>query len=335
MDFLLNWIPGGAPRNDAGVSFADFFEAGETMVETNVSAGGASPQQAPLLNVQQQIEPSQQAGEQQQPNTDWRLRVAGDDKELFKQLERYATEADFGKAHVSLRGKLSSGEYRRAPGKDATPEQVAQWRADIGLPAAAEDYMTDLALPDGTVLSEADKAIMLKFAGAAFDGNIDKAAFGRMAAQYYELQDEARAARDERDAAFQEQAEEILREAWKGADFTRNKTAIRNMLKKWPEGLGDNFLAGRLGDGSRIGDHPVMAQLLAQIADGFEPERTPVPDGFTPASQGIAQRMTSIEALMGDRHSEYWKGPKANAMQAEYRELVVARDASKGGAQAA
>ena len=30
---------------------------------------------------------------------------------------------------------------------------------------------------------------------------------------------------------------------------------------------------------------------------------------------------------MGDRHSEYWKGPKANAMQAEYRELVAARDA--------
>ena len=58
-----------------------------------------------------------------------------DDKELFKQLERYASEADFGKAHVSLRGKLSSGEYRRVPPKDATPEQVAEWRADIGLPA--------------------------------------------------------------------------------------------------------------------------------------------------------------------------------------------------------
>ena len=64
--------------------------------------------------------------------------------------------------------------------------------------------MADLALPDGTVLSEADKAIMLKFAGAAFDGNIDKAAFGRMASRYYELQDEGRAAREARDAEFQE-----------------------------------------------------------------------------------------------------------------------------------
>jgi hypothetical protein len=300
------------------------------MAETNVSADGVSPPQALQQTAQPQSEPSQQVGEQQQQNIDWRLRVAGDDKELFKQLERYASEADFGKAHVSLRSKLSSGEYRRAPGKDATPEQVAEWRADIGLPAAAEDYMADLALPDGTVLSEADKAVMLKFAGAAFDGNIDKAAFGRMASRYYELQDQARAARDEKDAAFQEQAEETLREAWKGADFKRNKNAIENMLTRWPEGLAENFLAGRMADGSRIGDNPVMAQVLAQIAGGLEPGRTLVPDGFTPASQGLAQRIASIEAMMGDRHSEYWKGPKANAMQAEYRDLVAARDAQKG-----
>jgi hypothetical protein len=299
------------------------------MAETNVSTGGASSQSS-QPNAQPQNEPLQQASEQQsQPSTDWRQRIAGDDRELAKQLERYATEADFGKAHVSLRGKLSSGEYRRAPGKDATPDEIAQWRADMGLPSSAEDYMADLALPDGTVLSEADKAIMLKFAGAAFDGNIDKAAFGRMAARYYELQDTARAAREARDAEFQEQAEETLREAWKGADFRRNKNAIENMLTKWPEGLAENFLAGRMADGSRIGDNPVMAQVLAQIASGLEPKRTLVPDGFTPASQGLAQRIASIEALMGDRHSEYWKGPKANAMQAEYRELVTAREAQK------
>jgi hypothetical protein len=300
------------------------------MAETNVSVDGASPQSS-QQHTQSQTEPLPQANEQQtQPNADWRLRVAGDDKELAKQLERYATEGDFGKAHLSLRSKLSSGEYRRAPGKDATPEQIAEWRADMGLPSSAEDYMADLALPDGTVLSEADKAIMLKFAGAAFDGNIDKAAFGRMAARYYELQDTARAAREARDAEFQEQAEETLREAWKGAAFKRNKNAIENMLTKWPEGLAENFLAGRMADGSRIGDNPVMAQVLAQIASGLEPGRTLVPDGFTSASQGLAQRIASIEALMGDRHSEYWKGPKANAMQAEYRELVAARDAQKG-----
>src|SRR5262245_8333661 len=135
------------------------------MTEPNVS--GASPQLS--------SEPSPPQTEQQsQPNSDWRLRIAGDDKELGKQLERYATEADFGKAHVSLRSKLSSGEYRRVPGKDSTPDELAAWRADMGLPSSADGYVADLALPDGTVLGEADKAIMLRFAGAAFDGNIDK-----------------------------------------------------------------------------------------------------------------------------------------------------------------
>jgi hypothetical protein len=303
------------------------------MTETNVGTGG-SPQ--PLQpNAQPQSEPSQQAGEQQSPPAaDWRLRIAGDDRDFARQLERYATEADFGRAHVSLRSKLSSGEYRHAPGKDATPEDLAAWRADMGLPSSADDYMADLALPDGTVLGEADRAIMLKFAGAAFDGNIDKPAFARMASRYYELQDEARAAREASDAEFQEQAEEVLREAWKGPEFKRNKNAIENMLTKWPEGLAENFLAGRMADGSRIGDNPVLAQVLAKIAGAIEPGRTLVPDGFSPASQGLAQRIASIEALMGDRHSEYWKGPKAGAMQEEYRSLVATRDAAIG-AQAA
>ena len=41
-----------------------------------------------------------------------------------------------------------------------------------------------------------------------------------------------------------------------------------------PEGLAENFLAGRMADGSRIGDNPVLAQVLAQIAGAIEPGRT-------------------------------------------------------------
>ena len=190
--------------------------------------------------------------------------------------------------------------------------------------------MESLALPDGVVPSDADKAALVEFASAAFGSNIDHAGFGAMVSKYYELQDRQRAAREERDAAFQGEAEDALREAWKGPDFRRNKNAIENMLSKWPDGAAANLLAGRMDDGSRIGDNPVFAQILAQIANRIEPGRTLVPDGFTPASQGLDQRIAGIEALMGDRHSEYWKGPKAEAMQSEYRELVEARNAAKG-----
>lgn len=34
------------------------------------------------------------------------------------------------------------------------------------------------------------------------------------------------------------------------------------------------------------------------------------------------RRMLEIEALMRDTSSEYWKGPRAEAIQAEYRELL-------------
>lgn len=306
--------------------------ANETIVQDGAAGEGASAQE-PTVAGGAAADASSSTSADAGASTDWRLRIAGPDPKLLKQLERYASEADFGKAHLSLQTKLSSGEYRRALPKDATPEQVAEWRAEIGLPDKAEGYIDNLALPDGSVIPDADRDTVLAFADAALQGNIDRSGFGAMVAKYYELIDRRRADREAKDAAFQEQAEDTLREAWKGSDFKRNKNAIENMLSQWPEGAAENLLAGRMADGSRIGDNPVFAQLMAQLANRLEPGRTLVPDGFTPASQNLAQRLASIEALMGDRHSDYWKGPKAAAMQAEYRELVAARDAAKGSAQ--
>jgi hypothetical protein len=33
--------------------------------------------------------------------------------------------------------------------------------------------------------------------------------------------------------------------------------------------------------------------------------------------------------MMGDRSSDYWRGPQAEPMQQEYRDLVEARDRSR------
>ena len=39
----------------------------------------------------------------------------------------------------------------------------------------------------------------------------------------------------------------------------------------------------------------------------------------------IEARIAQIERLMSDRHSEYYRGPKAEALQTEYRALLEER----------
>ena len=46
----------------------------------------------------------------------------------------------------------------------------------------------------------------------------------------------------------------------------------------------------------------------------------------------MSDEIASIEKLMGDRSSDYWRGPKANDIQQRYRDLVEARDKTTGRA---
>ena len=41
--------------------------------------------------------------------------------------------------------------------------------------------------------------------------------------------------------------------------------------------------------------------------------------------------MRDLQSMMGDRNSDYWKGPKADQLQQEYRDLIETQQWSKTG----
>jgi hypothetical protein len=43
----------------------------------------------------------------------------------------------------------------------------------------------------------------------------------------------------------------------------------------------------------------------------------------------LTDRISELQGLMVDRHSEYWSGPKADTLQQEYRDLIELRDKEK------
>jgi hypothetical protein len=252
---------------------------------------------------------------------DWRARLAGDDKDLQRIVARYTDEAAFGKAHRSLLAKLSSGEYRKALPENATAEEKATWRKENGLPEKADDYVTNLALPSGIVIGEAEKPVVSALAAVAHEGNIDPKAFNGLVSKYYELQDQQRQAQEDADAQYKVTAEDALRKDWQGADYRRNLTAVNNLLATWPEGVAQSLLGGRGPDGRLLGDNPALIRQLASLALELNPAATLVPSGTTDAGKTVASRLKEIREL---RRNDPDKYERDKDIQKEELELIEA-----------
>jgi hypothetical protein len=273
--------------------------------------------------------------------TDWREKIAAGDAKELEQLKRHGSPLDLWKKARSLEQKLSSGEYKRELPKDATPEDVAAWRAERGIPDKPDGYLEKLALPDGMVLGEADKPIVASFAEAALDGNMDAGQLSKLVAQYYKMQDQIASQRSQADAEFRQRNEDHMR-AELGPDFRPTLGAVNNFLASLPSQFhiqengktvtGGMLAAARLPDGTRLGDNAAWLGWLAERSREANPYATLMPAGMGDQGKGVNDEIASIEKLMGDRSSDYWRGPTAEPMQQRYRDLVEARERMKSRA---
>lgn len=252
---------------------------------------------------------------------DWRSRLSGGDPSFLKRLSRFEDEVAFGKSYRALEQKLSVGDFVKALPRNATEAERAAWRAQNNLPETPQAYLDALALPDGLVLGEADRAVAERFAQRAHERNWNAAQFSDAVAWYYENVDRQKAAQDEADDAHRAQSDAALREVWPGAEYRRNLTAVKNLLAAWPEGLAERMLAGRTPEGRLLGDDPHFVRQLATLARELNPSATLVPAAAFDRGPSAQQRISELVALSADRNSDYWKGPRADALQQELRDL--------------
>jgi hypothetical protein len=254
---------------------------------------------------------------------DWRSRMAGDDAAFLKRLARFPDEATFAKSFRSLEAKLSSGEYVKPLSPTATPEEKATWRKENGLPDKADDYVTNLALPSGLVIGEAEKPVVAELAAVAHDSNLDPKAFNGLVAKYYEIQDKQRQAQEDADVAFKLESEDALRKDWQGPDFRRNLTAVSNLMATWPEGLASSVLAGRDPNGRKLGDNPAFIRQLAALATELNPAATLVPAGTTDPGKNVQQELESIRELRRNDPNKYESDKKLQARELELIEATL------------
>lgn len=270
---------------------------------------------------------------------DWRQKLAGEDKQALKTLERFTSPQAFWQSYDQLRLKMASGELKAVtpkPDEGAKPEELAAWRKDQGLPESAENYVKEMKLSDGLVLADTDKPLVENFAKVALDNGISQDSFNRVVDWYYQTQDALLGQRQDNDATFHDSSLTELSQEW-GPDTKRFQRSIANLMERapgglGPEGIGSLILMSRTPDGKLLGDHPGFNRWAVQMAQELNPESTVVPPGTPNAAAAIDTEMQKIAAVrarayQGDSeaHRQYYGHNGVPGLDVRERELIDAQ----------
>lgn len=259
---------------------------------------------------------------------DWRQKgitaagVADADKpKVLAMLERLGSPGDLVKKVIEQEKLIAQTRKGGTLAKDATPEQVAQYRKDNGIPETAEGY--DLTnLPNGITVGEQDKPIVAALLGTMHTNNMTPAQVRDLMTSYYQQEAQFLRDREEKIAANKTEQEDALRRDW-GDEFRSNVNVISNLSNTWSQAT-QEALAGALdSNGFPLLNNKDFLKDMAVIARTINPIDTVPSSGAGNTMNGVTERIAEIEKRMVDDRDGYFKDEK---MQDEYRKLLDFRE---------
>jgi hypothetical protein len=253
----------------------------------------------------------------------WREELAGGEEKEAERLKRFQAPGDIYKSYRALEQKISSGELKpNAPFPEkGTDAEKNAWRQAQGIPESPEKY--EVKLPDGLVIGEADKPFVEAFLKDAHAAHMPPAAANAAITSYFKMQEQRIAQAKEGWDETLKSTEDALRNEW-GQDYRKN---IGHLEAHLADSIGDEGLRTKVLNG--IKSDPGFAKYMMAMVLQVDPVGTVVTGDGQTQLQAITDEVAGLKKLMGDQNSEYWKGPKAAANQARYRELVAAQDKLK------
>jgi len=243
-------------------------------------------------------------------------------------LQRYQSPAAVLDALFAARQRIDSGELKSALPKDATPEQITEYRKANGIPDKPEGYLADL--PKEIKIEDWNRDAVKAFTEAMHkvhaSPEIVRAALAWQNANEDHQIDQRVAA----DQTLQRETEDALRAEW-GNEYRSNINHIHSFLDATaPADVRDRLLDARTADGKPLVGTPEVVRWLAGLARARMPVGSVKGAGAGgDVGANVETRIGAIEKLIADSNSEYWKGAKASSMQQEYRDLVDARERVK------
>jgi hypothetical protein len=245
--------------------------------------------------------------------------MAKGNEKAQKVLERYASPEAVAEALMHARDKIASGQTRQLLKADASPEEVAEFRAANDIPASPAEY--DTALPDGLVIGEADKPLVEGFLKTAHEKNWPKGTVKEGLAWYYSEQNRQAEAWHVADDAGKKAVEADLRQEY-GAEYPKYVRVANDFMSAAGPEFANSLMQARMPDGTLVGSNPAAVRWLVNTALKLEPLAT-----ITPAanSTSLATAQTELAGLIkesGDRKGAYWaKDAVGVAKRARHMEL--------------
>lgn len=263
----------------------------------------------------------------QYPDT-WRENYAGEDAGKLEALSRYASPSAAFDGLIATKSMIRSGEYKKVSEfpTEGSDEDKASWREGNGIPASADKY--DLTFDDGLVIGEDDKPIIDDFLSFAHERNMSAKDVKDSVEWHYHNEEKIVEAMAENDAKIQGETEDALRADW-GTEYRANINRINNLLDTAPEGVKDKIWGARFDDGSPLSSDQGALKWLIDMALQINPATTLVPGAGDNIAGAIEDEMKNFESMMGNKNSEYWKGPKAEGNQKRYLALTEAKQKMK------
>lgn len=249
---------------------------------------------------------------------DWRSRLSGGDEKILKYLGKFQSEAAFAadakKKNDALLNKASAPKLPENP----TPEELAAYRKEMGIPDKPEDYLT--SLPNGLVVGDDDRPFVDQFLEKMHGVNAHPSVTAAALDAYYGIVEEQETAQAEADSNADMECVTALKDEW-GADYKRNANVLRSFLGTMPESVAEAITQARGPDGKILSMNADVIKWLTGKALEENPLATVVP-GFSDQPKAIEDEIASIEKVMRENRPEYNRDEK---MQARYRELIEAR----------
>lgn len=235
---------------------------------------------------------------------DWREAIAGGDEKRLAALKRFATPEAMAKSYFALQQKLSSAEYKKAPGEDATPEELAAWRADNAIPDAPDKY----ALPEIPEFewSDDDRAAAAPLFERLHKKNTPQPVIDEVMGYYADLQKQTEAKVVEIDHNDKTAAEEHMLSTY-GNEYKPTLALMKrfyNDKDAFPPELRDALLAARTPDGKRLANMPPVLDFIAQRS------RETYGDGgmlYGDAKVELTSRKNEILKVMNEDIGRYYR----------------------------
>lgn len=249
---------------------------------------------------------------------DWRELASGGDEAKLAYASKYTSPVELLNAGMAAKQKIDSGDWKKNDPfpNDGKDEDKAAWRKDRGIPETHDKYNLE-----GFEVPEESKDRTESFLQAAHGTNLSPEQVTAVLNWDIESRQGVDETRAESDKEAFRASQDSLRAEW-GNDYRGTINRIESMMTSYgAEGLNEMIAGARGADGMLLSSSPDFIKFMANMATEINPVTTLLPTGGN-QKKNAEDRIAEIKGMMHDKTGEYWKGPKSEAIQAEYIELL-------------